>query len=198
IIAGARERLGDRYGETDHMLAELQRRMSEVLAQQDEARKLRDELEAAKREAQQKAAKLEEEQKKVGAKYREELDRLKDDVARQVNAEIKNLRESDKIARVNAAEVLRTVTKPVENALEFVPREQREIRVGETAEHRKFKVKGKVESINGTKAVLNVNNRRMTVDASDLVPVGGAPAPAPTTRSRQQQSSSSDTAPVSA
>jgi DNA mismatch repair protein MutS2 len=177
IIASARARLGDRYGETDHLLAELQRRMSEVLAQQDEVQLLREEMEAARREAAAKSAKLEEERTRVGAKFREELDRLKDDVSRQVTAEIKNLRETGRIDRVNAAEVLRTVTKPVERAMEFIPAEQREVRAGEQVEHRKFKVKGKVDSISGSKAVLNVNGRKMTVDVTDLIPSGPAGVP---------------------
>ena len=42
--------------------------------------------------------------------------------------------------------------------------------VGEKAEHRKFKVTGDVVSIDGKKAVLNVNGRKMTVDVKDLVP----------------------------
>ncbi|HVS33241.1 MAG TPA: Smr/MutS family protein [Thermoanaerobaculia bacterium] len=178
IIAGARARLGDRYGETDHLLAELQRRMSEVLAQQDEVRRLREGLEAERSKAEESAKKLEAERARVGARYREELDRLKDDVSRQVTAEIRNLRESDKIARVNAAEVLRTVTRPVEKALQFIPAEQREVHAGERAEHRKFKVTGEVVSIAGGRAVLNVNGRKMTVDVSELVPRGAAPVPA--------------------
>ena len=177
IIAAARERLGDRYGETDTLLAQLQKRMSEVLAQQDEAARLRTELERERKTFAERNAALEKERAKVGATYREELDRLKDDVTRQLAAELKNLREMDRNARasVNAAEVIRTVTKPVDRAMEFVPTEQRDVRVGEKAEHRKFKVKGDVVSIDGSKAVLNVNGRKMTVDVSDLVPLGGPP-----------------------
>ncbi|HET7711297.1 MAG TPA: hypothetical protein VFL80_05155, partial [Thermoanaerobaculia bacterium] len=146
IIASARERLGDRYGETDHMLAELQRRMSEVLAQKDEVTKLREELEEARRVAEEKAKKLEAERARVGTSFRDELERLKDDVARQVAAEIRNLREADRSVRANlkAEEVVRTLTRPVEKATEFVPAEQREVRVGEKAEHRRFKIVGEV------------------------------------------------------
>jgi DNA mismatch repair protein MutS2 len=105
---------------------------------------------------------------------------VKDDVARQVSAEIRNLREADRIERVNAAEVLRSVTRPLEKAIEFIPAEQREVHVGEKAEHRKFKVTGEIVSIDGKKAVLNVNGRKMTVDVADLVPRGGgAPPPSP-------------------
>ena len=179
IIDNARRRLGDRYAETDQLLALLQKRMAEVNAERDEVTKLRRELDSARRAAEESAAKLEAERAKVGAKYRDELDRLRDDVARQVDAEIRNLRESERASRVNAAEVLRTLTKPVEKAMEFIPTEQREVRKGDRAEHRKFKVTGEVVSIDGGKAVLNVNGRKMTVDVKDLAPLGGAPAPSP-------------------
>ena len=43
---------------------------------------------------------------------------------------------------MNANEVLRTINKPVDRAMEFIPAEQRDVHVGEKAEHRKFKVTG--------------------------------------------------------
>jgi len=182
IIAQARERLGDRYGETDHLLAELQKRMSEVLRQRDETLRMQGELQAERARVAEKGEQLEKERARVGASFREELDRLRDDVARQVNAEIQNLRASKSI---NAPEVLKTVTKPIEQAIEFLPHEEREIHVGDRAQHRKFKVTGDVVSIDGGKAVLNVNGRKMTVDVKDLVPVVPSPAlraPSPRTR----------------
>ena len=152
--------------------------MSEVVAQQDEILGARKSLESERRTMQEKTAALEQERLRLGSSYREELERLRDDVSRQLTNEIKNLREADRAARasVNAAEVLRTVTKPVEKAMEFIPAEQREIRVGEKAEHRKFKVVGEVVSVDGKKAVINVSGRKMTVDLNDLVPKGG-PSP---------------------
>ena len=171
IIAAARERLGDRYGETDHLLAELQRRMSEVLAERDQLGFERGELQSAQQRVAEAAAKLEAERARVGSSFREELERLKDDVARRVTAEIKNLRESK--ANANAKEVVNNLIKPIESAIEFAPAEQHEVRAGERAEHRKFKVTGDVVSIDGTKAILNVNGKRMTVDVKDLVPYVG-------------------------
>jgi DNA mismatch repair protein MutS2 len=173
IIDCAREHLGDRYGETDSLIAELQKKMSEVLAVRDEASSLRTQLESERDAVAAERGKLEKERSRVGSSFREELDRLRDDVQRQVAAEIKNLRESDRNARasVNAAELVRTLTKPVDKALDFLPAEQRDVHVGEKAEHRSFKVTGTVDSIDGKKAVLNVNGRRMTVDVKDLVPL---------------------------
>src|SRR5438105_47618 len=59
IIDNARERLGDRYGETDHLLAELQKRMSDVLKQRDEALRLQRELDAERAKLGGKTAALE-------------------------------------------------------------------------------------------------------------------------------------------
>ena len=180
IIASARERLGERYGETDHLLATLQKRMSEIVAQQDELASLRVSLESERRTMQEKAAALEKERTRLGTTYREELERLRDDVTRQFQAEVKALRDQDRAARasLNPNEVLRTITKAVDKAVEFIPSEQRDIRVGEKVEHRKFKVTGELVSVDGAKAVLNVNGRKMTVETRDLIPKGG-PAPAP-------------------
>lgn len=198
VIESARTRLGERYGETDHLLATLQKKMSEIVAQQDEMARLRTDLESDRKSMQEKAAALEKERLRLGTTYRDELERLRDDVSRQITNEIKSLREMDRTARasVNANEVLRTITKPVDRAMEFIPAEQRDVRVGEKAEHRKFKVTGEVVSIDGEKAVLNVNGRKMTVERRDLVPKGG-PAPQPPSRSRGEKvQSSGDITPV--
>jgi DNA mismatch repair protein MutS2 len=180
VIAAARERLGDRYGETDHLLSELQKRMSEVLRQNDEAARLRRALETDRSKLAEESEKLEKERVSAGSAFRDELERLRDDVGRQVSNELRHLRELDRSARasVKATSVVQSVTKQLEKAMEFLPAEQREIHVGEKAEHRKFKVTGEVVSVDGTKAVLNVNGRKMTVDTRDLSPVAAAQQPA--------------------
>jgi DNA mismatch repair protein MutS2 len=201
VIASARERLGERYGETDHLLATLQKKMAEIVAQQDEMGRTVRELEGDRRKMQEQAAALEKERLRLGTSYREELERLRDDVARQVANEIKNLREMDRAARasVNANEVLRTITKPVERAMEFIPAEQREVHVGDKAEHRKFKITGQVVSLDGEKAVLNVNGRKMTVERRDLVPKGEAPrVEGKGVKPRPASTASADVAPISA
>src|SRR6185436_12056044 len=116
IIDRARERLGDRYGETDTLVAQLQTKMSEVLAQRDDVAKLRRELEREQRATAETRETLDKERAKLGSSYREELERLRDDVTRQVGAELKHLRELDRDARANlkAQEVVNTLTKPVE------------------------------------------------------------------------------------
>ena len=198
IIAGARERLGERYGETDALLATLQKRMAEIVSAQDELARTRKSLESERRTMQERNEQLEKERARLGTTYREELERLRDDVARTLQSEIKNLRDADRAARsaINATEVIRTVTKSVDKAMEFIPAEQREVRVGDKAEHRKFKVTGEVISVSGEKAVINVNGRKMTVETRDLVPKGAAPAPA---KSRtESRASSPDIAPIAA
>lgn len=173
VIERARERLGDRYGTTDELLGQLQRKMSEVLAQLDAVSRTRAEMEKEREALAAVRRQLEQERARVGSSYREELERLRDDVQRQLAAEIKHLREIDRAARasVTASSVAGPLTKQIDRAIEFVPVEQREVRAGDRAEHRKFKVKGDVVSIDGKKAVLAVDGKRMTVEARDLVPI---------------------------
>src|SRR5947209_4648304 len=176
IITAARARLGDIYGETDTLLAQLQKRMSEVLRQQEEAARTVRELEDERSKLAETQAQAEKEKSRLGVTYREELERLRDDVTRQVSNEIKHLRELDRSQRANvkAVEVLKNVATPLERAIDFLPAEQREVHAGDKVEHRKFKVRGAVVSIDGGKAVMNVNGRKMTVDVRDLAPIGGA------------------------
>src|SRR6202521_2630473 len=58
VIATARERLGDRYGETDSLLAQLQTKMSELVAQSEAAEDLKRELEAERSTTAAKKQKL--------------------------------------------------------------------------------------------------------------------------------------------
>src|SRR5258706_524825 len=102
VIARAREHLGDRYGETDSLIAELQKKMSEVLSARDKASTLRGQLESERDSLAAERTKLKKERGRVGSSFREELDRLRDDVQRQVAAELKNLRESDRNARASS------------------------------------------------------------------------------------------------
>jgi DNA mismatch repair protein MutS2 len=171
VTAKARERLGDRYGETDQLLAQLQKAMSDVLTQRDAIERTRQDLESQLAAVTAKQEALDRERSRVGSSFRDELERLKDDVSRQLTAEIRQLRESSK-ANVNAREVVAAVTKSVDKAMEYVPTEQKEVRVGDRAEHRKFKVTGDVVSIDGGKAVLNMSGKRMTVDLRDLNSLG--------------------------
>src|SRR5947209_9256851 len=138
--------------------------MCAVLEQSSELERRQAALAEEQRAAEASRQKFDADRARLGSSYREELERLRDDVSRQVTAEIKNLR-----ANANAREVVTTLTKPIERAIEFRPNAQREVHRGDKVEHRKFKVRGEVVSIDGSKAVLNVNGRKMTVDRKDLV-----------------------------
>jgi DNA mismatch repair protein MutS2 len=164
IVDRARQRLGQRYAEVDQLVAQLQNKMSFVLEQSADLARTKAEAETERQALNASRQQLDKEKTRVGAAYREELERLRDDVSRQVANEIKNLR-----ANANTREVVTTLTKPIERAIEFIPTEQREVHVGDQAEHRKFKVRGKVESIDGARALLNVLGKKMTVDLKDLV-----------------------------
>lgn len=183
IIRSARDRLGDRFAETDQLLAELQRKMSEIVKTSEDLRERLAEAERERTKLAEKTAAVEKERAKLGSSYRDELERLRDDVSRQLNAELKNLRDIDRSERerLRPAEVVASLSKPIEKAMEYIPAEQREIHVRDRAEHRRFKVTGVVESIDGAKAVLNVNGRKMTVETRDLVTVerGSGLQPAP-------------------
>jgi dsDNA-specific endonuclease/ATPase MutS2 len=137
-----------------HAPRQLQKRMSEVLAQRDEAR-------ACERELDRRARALAAETREAGERARPRRQRRSakswsvcatTSRARSPN-EIKNLREMDRNARanVNAAEIVNTLTKPVDQGDGVLPAEQREVHVGDKAEHRKFKVTGKVVSIDGAR-----------------------------------------------
>lgn len=175
LIASARTRLGDKHGTTDQLLAELQRKMSEAVASEAQLTRLRIEADRERKTMNERSAELERERTRVGAAFREELERLRNDVSKQVAAEIEHLRQLDRAARSNvpAREVVQNVTRSIEKAMEFLSVEQREIHVGERAEHRMFKVTGDVVSVDGSKVVLSVNGRKMTVDVKDLAPVAG-------------------------
>jgi len=163
IIDRARERLGTKYVEVDQLVGMLQNKMSNVLEQSAQLEKRQAAVEEERNALEASRKKFDAERAKLGSSYREELERLRDDVSRQVSNEIKNLR-----ANANARQVVTTLTQPIEKAIEFIPTEEREVHVGDKAEHRRFKVRGVVESIDRAKAVFNVSGKRMTVDVKDL------------------------------
>jgi DNA mismatch repair protein MutS2 len=180
IIDRARERLGSKYVEVDQLVGMLQNKMSNVLEQSAQLEKRQAAVEEERNALEASRKKFDAERAKLGSSYREELERLRDDVSRQVSNEIKNLR-----ANANARQVVTTLTQPIEKAIEFIPTEEREVHVGDQAEHRKFKVRGVVESIDRAKAVFNVSGKRMTVDVKDLAPLSVAQAIPPARKTKQ-------------
>jgi DNA mismatch repair protein MutS2 len=173
VIESARQRLGDRYGETDRLLAELQKTMSETLAMKDALADERGAVERERRNLQEQTAALEAERRKLAGKYREELDQIREETSRRLSSELRQLRESDKSAREEkkAREALDRAVAPVEEALEFVPADDKEIRAGDTVQHRRFKITGQVVSLEGSRATISVAGRKIQADLKDLAPV---------------------------
>gem|GEM_PF-1895488 len=132
-------------------------------------------LARASREVESGAAALEKERLRLGGTYRDELDRLKDETGRRLNAELRQLREAEKSnrAQVSAAKVFETITRPIDQALEFVPGSDVILRPGDKAEHRRLKVTGLVASIDGPRAVLSVRGKKVSVELKDLSAVAG-------------------------
>ena len=81
VIDRARQRLGDRYGETDTLIAELQKKMSEVLAQRDEALGIEASTRRTSAPLAMKRAQLEKERAKLGARIARSSTVLRDDVS---------------------------------------------------------------------------------------------------------------------
>jgi DNA mismatch repair protein MutS2 len=179
--------------------------MSEVLALEDAVKGERSALERASREVETKAAALEKERLRLGGTYRDELDRLKDETGRRLNAELRQLREAEKNSRsqINATRVFETITRPIDQALEFVPGNDAVLRPGDKAEHRRLHMTGTVDSIDGSRAVLAVGGKKVTVELRELSAVAGGRAAekAPAKRrpvgvSRASQPSEDDVTPV--
>jgi DNA mismatch repair protein MutS2 len=191
IIESATRRLGEDYGKFDQLLAELQETQAALQKERDNLalieRRLAEQLERST--AEQK--RFEEERKKVAAKYRDELDQLRDDIGSKVNAELRHLRELDRKER----EKLQP-HKVIERVVAAIPQpqfeERAELRVGDEAEHRKFKLVGKIVSIDGKRAQFALGGKRMEVELSDLRPKGGAtpkqtPPPRPSSSSDEPE-----------
>src|SRR5438093_3694184 len=72
IIDRARDRLGQRYAEVDQLVGQLQKKMSDVLAQQDALDKVRQETETERVALVASREKFDRERARAGAAYREE------------------------------------------------------------------------------------------------------------------------------
>lgn len=175
VIAAARARLGDEHGRIDELLAELQKKTTEIANELDAARESRVAMEAAVAEAQKRADELAVQKKRLAEKLREDLDRVRDDVARNLHAELKRLREADRSTRdrTREKELLQVITRPAEEHVAALPLESREPRVGDKVEHRRLKIVGELLSVDGTRATISVAGKRMHSDFADLRVVAG-------------------------
>lgn len=168
VTASARERLGDRYGEIDTLLASLQTTLAEVAREREELRDARIE---AQRNLDQIRAEREgilAEKKKVAKSYREEIGRLKDEVTRRLQLEVRSLRERTD-QKLDAAEVYERVVAPLSRLPELSP-PSGPIKVGDRVEHRRFGMTGQVTAIEGNKTRISVGGKSVQVELADLFP----------------------------
>jgi DNA mismatch repair protein MutS2 len=174
VTAAARERLGDRYGDIDRLLAELQSKLLSVADQENRLRSAREEAEILGRNLAVEKDALEAERKKLARSLREEIERAKAEVGARLRAEMKSLREADRKAReqTTPAQLFERVIQPLEAV---APRDEAvaQLRVGDKAEHRRFRMVGEVVALDGTRARLSAGGKSIEVEAADLVPLRG-------------------------
>lgn len=174
IIEAARARLGEDYGKLDQLVAELQRRLDDARREAAELQQRREEAERETAAARAEAARLEEERKKLAGRYRDEADRVRDEISSRLQFELKQLREMDRKERerITPSAIVQRVVAPIPTAALEVDEEK--ISVGQQVEHRKFKVVGKVVSIDGKRAQIAIGGKTMQVELADLRSTGKA------------------------
>jgi DNA mismatch repair protein MutS2 len=172
IIEAAQKRLGEDYGKLDQLVAELQRRLDEARREGAELQRMREEAEREATSARAEATRLEEERKKLAGRYRDEADRVRDEIGSKLQFELKQLREMDRKERekVTPSAIVQRVMSPIPAAV--LKDDAGKIETGQQVEHRKFKVVGKVVSIDGSRAVIAIGGKTMQVELSDLRATG--------------------------
>lgn len=173
IIEAAKKRLGEEYGRLDQLLAQLHHTQVAAQSEREELGRQRDELTAQLERNKREQAKLEEERKSLSSKFRDQLDALRDEVGSKVNMELRRLKELDRKERekLSPRQLIEQIVAPIP---EPTLQERAPIHVGDEVEHRKFKVTGKVVSIENNRAQISVGGKKMQVDLADLRPRGGA------------------------
>ncbi len=171
LIRAARERVGDRYGEVDALLAELQKTRTRMLEEQEQLTRDREEAAVSLRVVQDKQKDIDQQKKKLASQYSERIDQVKVDVQQRLQSEIRKLRESDRESRakLEVTQVLDHVLAPA-NELEL-PHESFVIAVGDRVQHRRMKFTGLVTSIEGKKVQLEVSGKKMQTSLDGLIPL---------------------------
>ena len=168
VTDSARARLGDRYGEIDTLLADLQKKLAEVLEEQEGLKEARAEAVRHLESIRAERETIQAERKKLARSYRDEIDRLKDEVTRRLQTEIRTLRESGREQK-KGSEVYDRIVAPIADLPDL---EQRggPIRVGDRVEHRRFRMSGQVTSIDGDKAQISVGGKIVRTTLDELSP----------------------------
>lgn len=175
VIEAARAKIGDRYGDMDRLIAELQDRSARIHEERDTIRRKREEIERRAELLDQRLREVEEEREKVAEDLRAEVDRIRSEVRKRIEEELANLRAMDRKERdaVKAKKLTESLERPAQAFADALPRQSRTIEVGGRARHRVLRVEGEVVELSGTKATLRVGSKRMQVSPEDLVGVAG-------------------------
>jgi DNA mismatch repair protein MutS2 len=202
ITDAARSRLGDRYGDIDRLLAELQTRLVLIVEEEERLRVARVEAESQGATLRSEREALEKERKVLVRNLRDEIERIKTDVSTQLRTELRHLREMDRKSREQsrADEAYERIVKPLA-AIASIDAPPRTVAVGERAEHRRFHTVGQVMSIDGARARLAVGGKTIEVELSDLAPAEQSasgqqrrtsPAPSPAVQAASEPSISAE------
>lgn len=170
IIRAAREKLGERYGEVDELLANLQQNLSSAAQLRRELETEREKLAADRERIDSLRSEIEQERRTLARTYRDDINRIRDDVQSRLGRELRSLKELDKEAREKrkSAEIMQTVTEPLSRVTEPAGPPDA-IGVGDEVEHRRFPMKGVVQAIDGDRVTFIVNGKRMQADRGELL-----------------------------
>ncbi len=191
VIESARALIGERYGDMDRLIAELQDRSSRVQQERDSIRRKREEIERRSGQLEERLKEVEAEKERVAEDLRAEVERIRRDVSHRVEEELKNLRAMDRKEResVKAKRVAASLQRPIEAFAESLPRQSRALEVGGHARHRILGVEGEIVELSGTRATLRVRSKRMQVSPDDLVALASTE---PEKRSRRGETAGAD------
>ncbi|MEO8216988.1 MAG: Smr/MutS family protein [Acidobacteriota bacterium] len=177
ILASARERLGERYGDMDRLIGELQRTLSEAAETRQELSDLRREAAGAADAARIDRERAAHERKELSKKYRTEIEELKREVSSRLNDELRRLKKHEARPGPAAEASYERIVQPIERRGEFAP-ETSELQVGQSVQHRLFRIHGTVASMAGDRITLLAGGKKIEVDRKDLTsPETAAPAP---------------------
>jgi len=172
VIDSARGRLGDRYGDMDRLLSDLQQTSFDLTRERETVRELEVELRQRIAALTEEKTALEGERLKLSRSLRDKLDQARQDVTERFQAEVRKMRDLDEKgrSRVKTPASLDSILAPMEevdHSLDLVP--SRTPRVGDRVQHRKFKIIGQLVALSASKATIAVNGKKMDVDLTDLL-----------------------------
>jgi DNA mismatch repair protein MutS2 len=175
VIEAAKQKIGDRYGDMDRLIAELQDRSSRIQQERDSLKRKREEFERREQLLDQRLREAEEEKARVAEDLRAEVDRIRREVRSRMEQELANLRAMDRKERdaVNAKKLAASLERPAQAFAESLPRAASSLALGGRARHRVLGVEGEIVELSGGKATLRVGSKRMQVSVDDLSGLAG-------------------------